>query len=64
VNEPQNWIRFARRFPVWVTPQMPVGYPLRIGATASVAVYTLEQCWLNGVTEAWHKVVAAFNYLR
>jgi multidrug resistance efflux pump len=64
VTEPQNWIRLAQRFPVWVTPQMPAGYPLRIGATASVAVYTQEEYWLNGVTEAWHKVVTAFDYLR
>ena len=64
VTEPQNWIRLAQRFQVWVTPQMPAGYPLRIGATASVAVYTREEYWLNGVTETWHKVVAAFDYLR
>jgi len=42
---------------------MPEGYPLRIGVTASVAVYTREKYWLNGVTEAWHKVVATFDYL-
>jgi multidrug resistance efflux pump len=64
VHEPQNWIRLAQRFQVWVSPQMPAGYPLRIGATASVAVYPREEYWLNGVTEAWHKVVAAFDYLR
>jgi len=63
VAEPQNWIRLAQRFPVWVTAQMPEGYPLRIGVTASVAVYTREKYWLNGVTEAWHKVVATFDYL-
>jgi multidrug resistance efflux pump len=63
VAEPQNWIRLAQRFPVWVTAQMPEGYPLRIGVTASVAVYTREKYWLNGVTEAWHKIVAAFDYL-
>ena len=64
VSEPQNWIRLAQRFPVWVTPEMPEGYPLRIGATASVAVYTRKEYWLNGVTEFWHKTVAAFDYLR
>lgn len=64
VTEPQNWIRLAQRFQVWVSPQMPAGYPLRIGATASVAVYPREEYWLNGVTDAWHTVVAAFDYLR
>jgi multidrug resistance efflux pump len=64
VHEPQNWIRLAQRFPVWVSPEVPAGYTLRIGATASVAVYPWEECWLNGVTDAWHTVVAAFDYLR
>lgn len=64
VNEPQNWIRLAQRFQVWVTPQMPAEYPLRIGATATVAVYTRDKYWLNGVTEFWHKIVSLFDYLR
>jgi multidrug resistance efflux pump len=64
VKEPQNWIRLAQRFPVWIDPEMPEGYPLRIGATASVAVYPRDRFWLNPVTRAWHRVVAAFDYLR
>ena len=64
VSEPTNWIRLAQRFPVWVTPQMPAGYPLRIGATSSVVVYTRERYWLNGVTDVWAKLAAAFNHLR
>jgi multidrug resistance efflux pump len=63
VHEPQNWIKLAQRFQVWVTPQMPAEHPLRIGATASVAVYTREDYWLNRLTDIWHKVVAAFDYL-
>jgi multidrug resistance efflux pump len=64
VNEPQNWIKLAQRFQVWVTLQMPEGYPLRIGATATVAVYTREKYWFNGVTEFWQKIVSLFDYLR
>ena len=64
VSEPRNWIQLAQRFPVWVTPQLPAGYRLRIGATASLAVYPREECWLNGVTDIWHQVVAAFDHLR
>jgi len=63
VGDPQNWIRPAQRFPVWVIPEMPEGYPLRIGVTASVAVYTREKYWLNRVTKAWHELVSAFDYL-
>ncbi len=63
VAEPQNWIRLAQRFPVWVSAEMPEGYPLRIGVTASVAVYTRQHYWLNSITKVWHKVVATFDYL-
>jgi multidrug resistance efflux pump len=63
VSEPKNWIRLAQRFQVRITPQLPPEFPLRVGATASVAVYTHEEYWLNDVTEAWHKVVAVFDYL-
>jgi len=64
VSEPQNWIKLAQRFQVWVTPQMPAEYPLRIGATATVVVYTRERYWLNGVTEVWHKILSLFDNLR
>jgi multidrug resistance efflux pump len=63
VTEPQNWIRLAQRFQVRITAELPEGYPLRVGATASAAVYTREEYWLNQVTEAWQKVVTAFDYL-
>jgi len=63
VEEPKNWIRLAQRFQVRITPQLPEGYPLRVGATASVAVYTRESHWLNGVTRTWQRVVATFDYL-
>jgi multidrug resistance efflux pump len=64
VAEPQNWIRLAQRFQVRVTPQLPSGYPLRVGATAGVAVYTRQEYWLNGVTEVVQKIEAALDYLR
>ena len=64
VPEPQNWIRLAQRFQVRITPQLPPGYPLRVGATASVAVYTREEYWLNVVTETWQKIEAALEHLR
>jgi len=63
IQEPKNWIRLAQRFQVRITPQLPEGYPLRVGATASVAVYTQEGYWLNGLTKAWQRVVATFDYL-
>ena len=63
VQEPKNWIRLAQRFQVRITPQVPEDYPLRVGATASVAVYVRDRYWLNGLTRAWQRVVALFDYL-
>ena len=64
ITEPKNWIRLAQRFQVRITAQLPPGYPLRVGATASVAVYTREDYWLNGVTETWQKIEAGLEHLR
>jgi multidrug resistance efflux pump len=63
IGEPKNWIRLAQRFQVRVTPQLPPDHPLRVGATASVAVYTRERYWLNDVTETWQKIEAALEYI-
>jgi multidrug resistance efflux pump len=63
INEPKNWIRLAQRFQVWITPELPAEYPLRVGATSSVAVYTHEDYWLNDVTDVWQQIVAEFDYL-
>ena len=63
VSEPRNWIRLAQRFQVWITPELPEGYPLRVGTTASVVAYTREKYWLNAVTEIWQKIVAYWDYL-
>jgi multidrug resistance efflux pump len=64
VPEPQNWIRLAQRFQVRITPQLPPDHPLRVGATASVAVYTRDEYWLNGVTETVQEIEAALEHLR
>jgi multidrug resistance efflux pump len=64
VSEPKNWIRLAQRFQVRITPELPPGHTLRVGATASVAVYTRDEFWLNGVTEIWQEAEAALEHLR
>lgn len=64
VAEPKNWIRLAQRFQVRIIPEMPSEYPLRVGATASAAVYTREDYWLNGVTELWQRIEAALEHFR
>jgi multidrug resistance efflux pump len=64
LSEPQNWIRLAQRFQVRITPDLGPDYPMRVGATASVAVYTREKYWLNWVTEFWQDIEAGLEYLR
>jgi multidrug resistance efflux pump len=64
VGEPKNWIRLAQRFQVRITPQLPADHPLRVGATASVVVYTRDDFWLNGVTKVVQNIEAHLDYLR
>jgi multidrug resistance efflux pump len=64
IREPKNWIRLAQRFQVRIAPELPPEYPLRVGATASAAVYTRDEYWLNGVTETLQEIEAAVEHLR
>jgi multidrug resistance efflux pump len=64
IEEPKNWIRLAQRFQVRITPHLPKDYPLRVGATASVTVYTREDYWLNWVSETVQEIEAALEHLR
>jgi multidrug resistance efflux pump len=64
IGEPKNWIRLAQRFQVRITPELPPDHPLRVGATASVAVYTRDEYWLNDVTETVQAIEAALEHLR
>lgn len=64
VTEPKNWIRLAQRFQVRIIPEVPPEFPLRVGVTASAAVYTREDYWLNDVTELWQRIEAALEHLR
>jgi multidrug resistance efflux pump len=64
IGEPANWIRLAQRFQVRISPQLPSDCPLRVGATASVAIYTREGYWLNRVTHTVQRIAATLEYLR
>jgi multidrug resistance efflux pump len=64
VGEPKNWVRLAQRFQVRITPRLPPDHPLRVGATASVAIYTRDDYWLNGVTEWVQEIEAVLEHLR
>jgi multidrug resistance efflux pump len=63
VRNPKEWIRVAQRFQVRVAPELPPEHPLRVGATATVTVYTGEDGRLVPVARAWQQLVAWFDYL-
>lgn len=64
IGEPKNWIRLSQRFQVRITPEMPKDHPLRVGATASVAIYTRDEYWLNPITETVQEIESELEHLR
>lgn len=64
VMEPKNWIRLAQRFQVRIIPDVPPEFPLRVGATASAAIYTRDDYWLNDVTHLLQRIEAALEHFR
>jgi multidrug resistance efflux pump len=64
VTEPTNWIRLAQRFQVRIIPEVPPEFPLRVGTTASAAIYTRDDYWLNDVTKMWQRIEAALEHFR
>jgi multidrug resistance efflux pump len=64
VTEPKNWIRLAQRFQVRIIPDVPAEFPLRVGATASAAIYTRDDYWLNDVTHLLQRIEAALEHFR
>jgi multidrug resistance efflux pump len=64
VKSPQDWIPLAQRFQVRVVLDQPDAIPLRVGATASVTVYTTPDFPLNPLAELWQECEAWFYYLR
>lgn len=64
IKNPQQWIPLPERFQVRITPDDPSALPLRVGATASVVIYTTPDYPLNPVTEFLQQLEAWFFYLR
>jgi multidrug resistance efflux pump len=62
VKVPGSWVPPAQRFQVRLTVDDPESVPLRVGMTASVAVYTEPEGTLNPITRFWHQVIAWLYY--
>lgn len=65
VENPDSWITSTQRFPVRlrITDIDLEKYPLRVGGTVSVAVYTEGGFILNGLASLWLRIASIFNYI-
>lgn len=65
VENPENWISETQRFPVRlsITNLNEEEYPLRIGGSVSVAVYTGRNFILNALAGLWLRIGSLINYL-
>lgn len=64
VKAPAGWVPLPQRFPVRVSLDDFHGEPLRIGATASVTIFTGADNPLNGVARWWQEMEAWLYYMR
>ena len=65
VENPDSWFSLSQRFPVRlkITNLDEEKYPLRVGATASVAVFTEGGLILNGLAGLWLRIASVINYI-
>jgi multidrug resistance efflux pump len=64
VQSQDTWIPRPQRFQVRVTLDNGADLPLRVGATASVTLYTSEDNPLNPVARFWQDLESLLYYLR
>jgi multidrug resistance efflux pump len=64
IRNPQDLIPSTQRFQVRLVLDHPDEVPLRVGATASVTVYTSPDFALNPVAEFWQNIESWLCYLR
>jgi multidrug resistance efflux pump len=63
VHAQRAWLRPAQRFQVRVRPELPAGFPLRVGTTATVTVYAHPDHEVAEAGRWWQQVVAWFDYI-
>jgi len=65
VKDSENWLSISQRFPVRlsITDLNEEQYPLRIGGSVSVAVFTGRNFILNGLAGLWLRVGSLVDYL-
>lgn len=65
VNDPVNWVKLAQRFPVRlrITEIDEEKYKLRIGGSASVAVFTGDSWILNPLARFWLRIGSLVDFI-
>jgi len=65
VENPENWFNLSQRFPVRlkIANLDEEQYPLRVGATVSVSVFTDGGFLLNGLAGLWLRIGSIVNYV-
>ena len=65
VENSQNWFTLSQRFPVRlrITNLDEEKYPLRVGATTSVVVFTDRGIILNNLARLWLRIGSLVNYV-
>jgi len=65
VENPENWFNLSQRFPVRlkIANLDEEQYPLRVGATVSVSVFTDGGFILNGLAGLWLRIGSIINYV-
>lgn len=65
VENPETWFSLSQRFPVRLklTNLDEEKYPLRVGATVSIAVFTDRGIILNSLARLWLRIGSIVNYV-
>ncbi|MEM8954655.1 MAG: HlyD family secretion protein [Verrucomicrobiota bacterium] len=64
VEEPTDWMKNTQRFPVRIRLENPDALEnLRVGATATVLVYSSENPFLNALGWFWLRIASLLNFL-
>jgi multidrug resistance efflux pump len=64
VQNSQSWVKLAQRFPVRLRLlNLDSSYPLRIGGSVSVVVFTEKGWFLNNLARLWLRIGSYLNYI-
>ncbi len=59
----RNWVRLAQRFPVEIDIKQQPGYPLRVGGTVLVTIYTEQSGFLRWASSVRQRIESWLQYI-